>query len=91
MQFFDDVDDEFTQLMRGIRRDNAEAFQTFVVQRMPILAERFQQIGLDIDRAEDLMQEVFLRVYRLRKTFTPYDRFTPWFNDTLEPFLRKLP
>ena len=66
------------RLMLRVRDDDAEAFAELV--------ERYQQriVGImnhllgNTDEAEDLAQEVFLRVYRNRHKYSPSAKFSTW-------------
>jgi len=66
------------RLMLRVRDDDAAAFAELV--------ERFQHRLVAImghlvgrhDEAEDLAQEVFLRVYRIRKKYRPTAKFSTW-------------
>ncbi len=66
------------RLMLQVRADDAEAFAELV--------ERYQQrvVGImnhllgNVEEAEDLAQEVFLRVYRNRKKYRPTAKFSTW-------------
>src|SRR5207248_7777874 len=70
--------DPDTRLMLGVRSDEPGAFEELV--------ERYQQrlIGImhhligNADEAEDLAQEVFLRVYRARKKYRARCKFSTW-------------
>ena len=71
-------DDPDVLLMLRVRDGAPGAFETLV--------ERFQRrlLGLLVhlvggpDEAEDLAQEVFLRVYRARKSYRPDAKFSTW-------------
>ena len=71
--------DPDVRLMLRVREGDPEAFAELV--------DRFQHRLLGIlthlvgraDEAEDLAQEVFLRVYRARADYHPQAKFSTWF------------
>lgn len=66
------------RLMLRVREDDPAAFAE-LVQRFQhrLIAVLHHLIG-DRDEAEDLAQEVFLRVYRHRKSYSPRAKFSTW-------------
>jgi RNA polymerase sigma-70 factor (ECF subfamily) len=66
------------RLMLRVRDDDAAAFAE-LVQRFQnrLLAVLHHLLG-DRDEAEDLAQEVFLRIYRHRKRYSPKAKFSTW-------------
>jgi len=66
------------RLMLRVRDDDPAAFAE-LVQRFQhrLLAVLHHLLG-DRDEAEDLAQEVFLRVYRHRKRYSPKAKFSTW-------------
>jgi RNA polymerase sigma-70 factor (ECF subfamily) len=70
--------DPDVRLMLQVRDDNAAAFEE-LVQRYQgrLLTVLEHMVGKRIG-AEDLAQEVFLRVYRARKNYTPGAKFSTW-------------
>ena len=70
--------DPDVRLMLRVRDDDAEAFRQLVERYQDRLTSILAyQVG-DKDRAEDLAQEVFLRVYRARKRYVPGAKFSTW-------------
>jgi RNA polymerase sigma-70 factor (ECF subfamily) len=70
--------DPDVRLMLEVRDGSAAAFEELVLryqQRLIIVLEHM--VG-NRDLAEDLTQEVFLRVYRARCTYTPGAKFSSW-------------
>jgi RNA polymerase sigma-70 factor (ECF subfamily) len=70
--------DPDVQLMLRVQRDEPAAFQE-LVQRYT--HKVYRQLYLSVthrEEAEDLTQEVFLRVFRHRKTYTPQAKFVTW-------------
>ena len=70
--------DPDVRLMLEVRDDNAAAFEELVTRYQARLVTLLRhQVG-SREQAEDLTQEVFLRVYRARKTYQPGARFATW-------------
>jgi RNA polymerase sigma-70 factor (ECF subfamily) len=64
--------------MLRVQRDEPGAFAELVERYWTRVFGRFyRQLG-DRQEAEDLAQEVFLRLYRNRKRYQPRARFTTW-------------
>ena len=64
--------------MLEVRDDNAAAFEELVARYQGRLVTLLRhQVG-SREQAEDLTQEVFLRVYRARKSYQPGARFATW-------------
>jgi len=70
--------DPDVRLMLQVRDDNAVAFEELVLRYQARLISVLQNLVRDRDRAEELAQDVFLRVYRARKTYTPGAKFSTW-------------
>lgn len=64
--------------MLAVREDDAEAFEELVVRYQTRLVNLLEHMVGDRDLAEDLAQEVFLRVYRARKSYRPDAKFSTW-------------
>jgi len=70
--------DPDVQLMLAVQRDEPEAFETLINSYWSrIFGHFFRQLG-DRQEAEDLAQEVFLRLYRHRKRYQPRAKFATW-------------
>jgi RNA polymerase sigma-70 factor (ECF subfamily) len=65
-------------LMLRVQQDDAEAFEQLVHKYQERVLNVFYQLLGDAEEAEDLTQEVFLRVYRSRKRYKPTARFSTW-------------
>ena len=66
------------QLMLGVRAGDEVSFELLLQRyRMP-LVNFLNRMVRDSGLAEDLAQEVFLRVYRARKDYVPSAKFTTW-------------
>jgi len=72
------VDDPEINLMLRVQRDEPGAFAELVELFWPRVFGRFFRALHDRQEAEDLAQEVFLRLYRSRKRYQPRARFTTW-------------
>lgn len=72
------ADDPSTALMLRVRDGDAEAFERLVGLWQDRLFTLFLHQTGDHATAEDLTQEVFLRVYRARATYRPTAKFTTW-------------
>ena len=70
--------DPDVRLMLQVRDDNAAAFEELVLRYQSRLITVLQNLVRDRDRAEELAQDVFLRVYRARKSYLPEAKFSTW-------------
>lgn len=70
--------DPHVRLMIQVRNDVPGAFESLVQQYQNRLAGIFFHMVGSREEAEDLCQEVFLRVYRARKGYRPRARFSTW-------------
>ncbi|MDB5307621.1 MAG: sigW 7 [Gemmataceae bacterium] len=66
------------RLMLRVRDDDAAAFAELVERFQHRLVGIMHHIVGSADEAEDLAQEVFLRVYRIRKKYSPKAKFSTW-------------
>jgi RNA polymerase sigma-70 factor, ECF subfamily len=66
------------RLMLMARDDDPVAFAELVERFQHRLVAVMHHITGSADEAEDLAQEVFLRVYRTRKKYTPKAKFSTW-------------
>lgn len=64
--------------MLAVQNDDAAAFEELVLRYQGRLVSVLRHLVTDLDIAEDLAQEVFLRIYRARKNYKPTARFAPW-------------
>ena len=65
-------------LMLRVRDDDAVAFE-MLIDRHQSKIQRFMQGWVNnVQQSEDLAQDVFLRVYKARKTYLPTAKFTTW-------------
>ncbi|MEL0094510.1 MAG: sigma-70 family RNA polymerase sigma factor [Planctomycetaceae bacterium] len=70
--------DPDVRLMLQVRDDNAAAFEELVSRYQIRLVSIFENMVGRRSMAEDLAQEVFLRIYRARKRYTAGSRFSTW-------------
>lgn len=70
--------DQDLELMLRVRRGDAESFDALLVRHRTPLINFFLRMVRDHALAEDLAQEVFLRVYKARQRWQPDARFTTW-------------
>ncbi|MFZ1932660.1 MAG: sigma-70 family RNA polymerase sigma factor [Thermoguttaceae bacterium] len=70
--------DPDVRLMLEVRDDNAAAFEELVARYQGRLMTVLMHLVGKREQAEDLAQEVFLRVYRARKTYEPGAKFSTW-------------
>jgi RNA polymerase sigma-70 factor (ECF subfamily) len=70
--------DPDVRLMLRVRDDDAGAFEELVIRYQGRLLNVLENLVRDRDRAEELAQDVFLRVFRARKRYEPTARFSTW-------------
>jgi RNA polymerase sigma-70 factor (ECF subfamily) len=70
--------DPDVRLMLEVREDNAAAFEQLVIRYQDRLINVLEHLVHSREWAEDLTQEVFLRVFRARKTYEPGAKFSTW-------------
>jgi len=66
------------RLMLRVRDDEAGAFEELVERFQHRLVAVMHHLVSNAEEAEDLAQEVFLRVYRARKKYRPRSKFSTW-------------
>ena len=70
--------DEDAALMLSVRRGDERAFEELVRRHQDrVVSLAYRYLGSAAD-AEDLAQEVFLRVHRARESYEPAARFSTW-------------
>lgn len=72
------VIDADVRLMLRVRDDDAEAFQSLLLNYQPKIQRFLRQLVDSDSLAEDLVQDVFLRVWRARKSYQPTAKFSTW-------------
>src|SRR3989304_1509696 len=70
--------DRDLELMLRVRRGDAESFEELLRRHRRPVVNFFSRMVRDRALAEDLAQEVFLRVYQARQRYKPEARFTTW-------------
>jgi RNA polymerase sigma-70 factor (ECF subfamily) len=66
------------QLMLDVKAGDEESFDFLLRKYRSPLVNFLYRMVRDTAQAEDLAQEVFLRVYRARKDYSPSAKFTTW-------------
>ena len=66
------------QMMLDVKAGDDASFDFLLVKYRSPLVNFLYRMVRDTATAEDLAQEVFLRVYRARKQYTPSAKFTTW-------------
>ena len=64
--------------MLQVRQGNAAAFENLVEKHQMRLVRVLEHLVGDRAHAEDLAQDVFLRVYRARERYVPTAKFSTW-------------
>jgi RNA polymerase sigma-70 factor (ECF subfamily) len=82
------VDDPEVGLMLRVQNDDAAAFAELVTRYGTQIFGRFYRRLGDRQEAEDLTQEVFLRLYRHRKRYRPQAKFATWLFHIAQNLLR---
>jgi len=70
--------DPDVRLMMQVRDGSASAFEELVLRYQGRLVTVLEHLVSNRDHAEDLAQEVFMRVYRARKSYEPGAKFATW-------------
>jgi RNA polymerase sigma-70 factor (ECF subfamily) len=70
--------DPDVRLMLQVRDNDAQAFEELVLRYQNRLLSLLAHLVGQRDLAEDLTQEVFLRVYRARSSYVPGAKFSTW-------------
>jgi RNA polymerase sigma-70 factor (ECF subfamily) len=74
--------------MLRVQRDDTEAFHALLDRhRERVFQQLYAMIG-SREEAEDLTQEVFLRVYRHRKNYRPQAKFVTWLSHIVRNMAR---
>src|SRR4051812_40843878 len=71
-------DPDIRLMLRVRDADDQAAFEELVARFQHRLVGVMHHLVGNADEAEDLAQEVFLRVYRARKSYHPRCKFTTW-------------
>ena len=73
-----ELSDPDVRLMLQVRDGHAGAFEELVNRYQSRLVGVMEHLVHGLDQAEDLAQEVFMRVYRARETYAPNAKFSTW-------------
>ncbi len=72
------IQDPDVLLMLDVQKDDASAFEELMRRYQGRVFSLLRHLTGQRDQAEDLTQEVFMRVYRARKTYRPGAKFITW-------------
>jgi RNA polymerase sigma-70 factor (ECF subfamily) len=75
MTFGIDLD---TQLMIRVQRDDGSSFGELLNRNRNLVVNYLSRLVVNRAIAEELAQDVFVRVYRSRQTYTPTVKFSTW-------------
>jgi len=67
-----------TQLMIGVQRDDASSFSELLKRNRNLVVNYLSRMVVNRAIAEELAQDVFIRVYRSRRTYEPTAKFSTW-------------
>lgn len=81
-------DDPEVLLMLRVQKDDASAFSELLRRNWSYVFGRCYRRLRDRQDAEDLAQEVFLRIYRGRKAYEPRAKFSTWLFHITQNLLR---
>jgi RNA polymerase sigma-70 factor (ECF subfamily) len=70
-----DVD---TQLMISVQREDASSFAELLNRNRMLVVNYLSRMVVNRAIAEELAQDVFIRVYRSRQTYEPTAKFSTW-------------
>lgn len=70
--------DPDVRLMLRVRDDDASAFEELMLRYQSRVIAVLEHLVRERQQAEDLAQEVFLRIYRARKRYVPGAKFSTW-------------
>jgi RNA polymerase sigma-70 factor (ECF subfamily) len=72
------LQDTDIRLMLAVQQDDASAFEKLMLRYQDRVLFLLRHLVGNRDTAEELTQEVFLRVFRARKNYQPEAKFTTW-------------
>ncbi len=67
-----------TQLMIRVQRDDASSFGELLTRNRNLVVNYLSRMVVNRAVAEELAQDVFVRVYRSRQTYEPTAKFSTW-------------
>jgi RNA polymerase sigma-70 factor (ECF subfamily) len=71
-------EDPDVRLMLRVQQDDAGAFEELMLRYQDRVASLMTHLVGKRDLAEDLTQDIFLRIYRSRKRYVPGSKFSTW-------------
>lgn len=71
-------EDPDVRLMLRVQQDDAGAFEELMLRYQDRVVSLMTHLVGNRDLAEDLAQDIFLRVYRSRKRYVPGSKFSTW-------------
>ncbi len=78
-EFIDyELRDPDVRLMLDVRADNAAAFEELMLRYQHRVITILEHLVGRGGQAEDLAQDVFMRIYRARKQYVPGSKFSTW-------------
>lgn len=72
-------DSELDELMLRYQGGDRDAATALIQRASPLLHRLFRAQTLSRESADDLLQETWLRLHKVRHTYRPGERFLPWF------------
>ncbi len=72
------VQDPDVRLMLRVQNDDAGAFEELMLRYQDRVLSLMSHLVGKRDLAEDLTQDIFLRIYRSRKRYVPGSKFSTW-------------
>ena len=70
--------DTDTELMIQVQREDAESFCVLLNRNRNVVVQYLSRVVQNQAIAEELAQDVFVRVYRSRRTYEPSAKFSTW-------------
>src|ERR1700742_4378754 len=67
-----------TQLMIQVQRDDASSFGELLNRNRNLVVNYLSRMVVSRAVAEELAQDVFVRIYRSRRTYEPTAKFSTW-------------
>src|ERR1039458_7729086 len=67
-----------TQLMIRVQRDDVSSFGELLSRNRNLVVNYLSRMVVNRAIAEELAQDVFIRVYRSRRTYEPTAKFSTW-------------
>ena len=71
-----DQEPDDIQLMTLVKKGDTDAFRKIIQHHQASLLNLFRRLGADINRAEDCVQETFIKLFNYRRKYKPTSKFT---------------